>query len=70
MYHACFFLSSLIKTCTYFEWVSRLGIQVSLAIIMCLFVWAVVGWVTLSFFFSRFLKASVLCVYHLSDVNL
>ena len=28
---------------------SRLGIQVSLAII-CLFVWAMVGWVTLPFF--------------------
>ena len=40
---------------------SRLGIQVSLAIIIHLFVWAVVGWVTLPFFYFCFLKASVLC---------
>ena len=33
---------------------SRLGIQVSLAII-CLFVWAMVGWVTLPFFSFLFL---------------
>ena len=36
-------------TILYLSQFSRLGIQVSLAII-CLFVWAMVGWVTLPFF--------------------
>ena len=52
---ACFFLlpsASLINTYMYMSppQFSRLGMQVSLAII-CLFVWAMVGWVTLSFLF-------------------
>ena len=37
-----------------YMYMSRLGIQVSLAII-CLFIWTVVGWVTLPFFSFLFL---------------
>ena len=41
---------------------SRLGIQVSLACYICLFVWAMVGWVTLPFFSFCFLK--LVCYVH------
>ena len=64
---ACFFLPSFFisLTCTCFNppsQFSRLGIQVSLAII-CLFVWAMVGWVALPFFsFLFFFK--LVCYVH------
>ena len=64
---ACFFLPSFFisLTCTCFNppsQFSRLGIQVSLAII-CLFVWAMVGWVALPFFsFLFFFK--LVCYAH------
>ena len=50
---------------------SRLGIQVSLAII-CLFVWAMVGWVALSFlfFFKLVCYAHVFpCIYMCAHVH-
>ena len=45
------------RACNYMFQFSRLGIQVSL-VILCLFVWAMVGWVTSPFFSFCFLKAS------------
>ena len=53
---------------------SKLGIQVSLAI-MCLFVWAMVGWITLPlFFFNFFTLLKVVCSFHVhveyKDINI